>query len=96
MGWSQAKARSTAALSLSLAKTSQGDRPLKFKPLFNFLFLFFHRHPAPWLGGVLTGGAGDCSYGGSLGLVYAEKICKIMDKAMLVGAPVSCPFFLFV
>eukprot|EP00037_Helgoeca_nana_P009365 m.82090 g.82090 ORF g.82090 m.82090 type:complete len:541 (-) comp19533_c0_seq1:112-1734(-) len=28
------------------------------------------------------------SYGGSLGLVYAEKICKIMDKAMLVGAPV--------
>eukprot|EP00040_Diaphanoeca_grandis_P025759 m.143177 g.143177 ORF g.143177 m.143177 type:complete len:541 (-) comp30299_c0_seq1:178-1800(-) len=28
------------------------------------------------------------SYGGSLGLVHAEKICKIMDKAMLVGAPV--------
>lgn len=32
-----------------------------------------------------------CSYGGSLGLVYAEKICKIMDKAMLVGAPVCLP-----
>jgi propionyl-CoA carboxylase beta chain len=27
-------------------------------------------------------------WGGSLGLVHAEKICKIMDKAMLIGAPV--------
>lgn len=27
-------------------------------------------------------------FGGSLGHVHAEKICKIMDKAMLVGAPV--------
>lgn len=26
--------------------------------------------------------------GGSLGAVYAQKICKIMDKAMEVGAPV--------
>lgn len=28
------------------------------------------------------------AFGGSLGMVHAEKICKIMDKAMLVGAPV--------
>ena len=27
-------------------------------------------------------------FGGSLSLAYAEKICKIMDKAMKVGAPV--------
>lgn len=27
-------------------------------------------------------------FGGSLSLAYAEKICKVMDKAMKVGAPV--------
>lgn len=27
-------------------------------------------------------------YGGSLSMVHAKKICKIMDQAMLVGAPV--------
>jgi acetyl-CoA carboxylase carboxyltransferase component len=27
-------------------------------------------------------------FGGSLSEMYAEKICKVMDKAMLVGAPV--------
>lgn len=27
-------------------------------------------------------------FGGSLSETYAEKICKIMDKATLVGAPV--------
>eukprot|EP00047_Mylnosiga_fluctuans_P002798 m.225959 g.225959 ORF g.225959 m.225959 type:complete len:536 (-) comp11349_c0_seq1:60-1667(-) len=27
-------------------------------------------------------------YGGSLGAVHAQKICKVMDKAMLVGAPI--------
>lgn len=27
-------------------------------------------------------------FGGSLSETHAEKICKIMDKAMLVGAPV--------
>jgi len=27
-------------------------------------------------------------FGGSLSSVHAAKICKIMDKAMLVGAPV--------
>lgn len=27
-------------------------------------------------------------FGGSLSLAYAEKICKIMDKAMKVGAPI--------
>jgi propionyl-CoA carboxylase beta chain len=26
-------------------------------------------------------------FGGSLSATYAEKICKIMDKAALVGAP---------
>lgn len=27
-------------------------------------------------------------FGGSLSLVHARKICKVMDQAMLVGAPV--------
>ena len=27
-------------------------------------------------------------FGGSLSKMYAQKICKVMDKAMLVGAPV--------
>lgn len=27
-------------------------------------------------------------FGGSLGEAHAEKICKVMDKAMLVGAPI--------
>ncbi|MGM0685143.1 MAG: carboxyl transferase domain-containing protein, partial [Halobacteriota archaeon] len=27
-------------------------------------------------------------FGGSLGEVFAEKVCKVMDKAMDVGAPV--------
>src|SRR6056297_1474716 len=27
-------------------------------------------------------------FGGSLGEVFAEKICKVMDRAMEVGAPV--------
>jgi propionyl-CoA carboxylase beta chain len=27
-------------------------------------------------------------FGGSLSTVHAQKICKIMDKAVLVGAPV--------
>ncbi|KAM7542110.1 hypothetical protein Aperf_G00000018578 [Anoplocephala perfoliata] len=26
-------------------------------------------------------------YGGSLGLVHSQKICKIMDQAMMIGAP---------
>eukprot|EP00050_Salpingoeca_kvevrii_P012458 m.22724 g.22724 ORF g.22724 m.22724 type:complete len:539 (+) comp4026_c0_seq1:25-1641(+) len=28
------------------------------------------------------------AFGGSLGMAHAQKICKIMDKALLVGAPV--------
>lgn len=28
------------------------------------------------------------AFGGSLSKMHAEKICKVMDKAMLVGAPV--------
>jgi acetyl-CoA carboxylase carboxyltransferase component len=27
-------------------------------------------------------------FGGSLSETYAEKICKIMDKAILTGAPI--------
>ncbi|OMH82232.1 Propionyl-CoA carboxylase beta chain, mitochondrial [Zancudomyces culisetae] len=34
--------------------------------------------------GVVTGVA----FGGSLSKTFAQKICKVMDKAMLVGAPV--------
>ncbi|KAJ8309927.1 hypothetical protein KUTeg_011792 [Tegillarca granosa] len=30
----------------------------------------------------------DCIFGGSLSMAHAKKICKIMDQAMLVGAPV--------
>jgi acetyl-CoA carboxylase carboxyltransferase component len=28
------------------------------------------------------------AYGGSLSKMHAQKICKVMDKAMLAGAPV--------
>ena len=27
-------------------------------------------------------------FGGSLSMIHAKKVCKIMDQAMLVGAPV--------
>ncbi|VDM34747.1 unnamed protein product [Hydatigera taeniaeformis] len=27
-------------------------------------------------------------YGGSLGMVHSQKICKVMDQAMLIGAPI--------